>query len=221
MKKAVCILGLLMIVAAAPVHAQVGAKPLIGHFAFGYVQPQGKAGNLVDGGWNFSGGATFLENPNRPFGLRGDFSYSWFYAKDQTIDSASGGNVPTRIDDGFASMSSITLDAVYDLSHRQGKVGGYFGLGLGMYSRYWQLTQEALTSGIWCDPWTGWCYPVTGVGNVIADSDRLTKLGYQAVAAITFATSKGGQVYLEASYNYMDSSPHPTTYAPILLGFRW
>src|SRR5262249_46040066 len=98
--------------------------------------------------------------------------------------------------------------------------GGYIGLGAGMYTRYWQLTRTVITGGIWCDPWTGWCYPSTFPGQLIADSDRLTKIGYSAVAALTFPTSSGGQLYLQASYHYMNTDPSPTC-VPILLGCRW
>src|SRR5262245_21391572 len=219
MRKSICVLGRLVFLTASSAFASVGADPLTGHFAFGWVGPQGKAGDAVENGWNFSGGATFLEGPKRPIGLRTDFSYSWFYATDQIVDSANGSGAIARVDDGFASMWTITLDGVYDFSHGR-KVGGYFGLGLGMYTRYWQLTKTALVGGIWCDPWTGWCYPGTVAGDVIADSDRLRKIGYNAALAMTFALRSGSQMYIEASYHSMDTDP-ATTYLPVLLGWRW
>lgn len=219
MRKMTGLFALVLLATATSAFAQVGSKPLVGHFAFGWVDPQGKAGDAAESGWNFSGGATVFKDPHKPIGIRGDFAYNWFYATEGAVESANGSGAISQIDDGFASMTTITVDAIYDFS-RPGKVGGYFGLGLGMYSRYWQLTQTALVGGIWCDPWTGWCYPGTVAGQVIADSDRLTKIGYNAVAAITFPLKSGAQIYLEASYQYMDSSP-ATEYVPILFGMRW
>jgi hypothetical protein len=75
-------------------------------------------------------------------------------------------------------------------------------------------------SGIYCDPWTGWCYPYTTTGQIITDNDRLTKIGWNAVLAITFPMQSGGELYVEAAYHWMDSSP-ATEYMPILLGYRW
>jgi hypothetical protein len=219
MKKTVLLVLVVLFSTVSAAHAQIGSKPLVGHFAFGWVEPQGRAGDLVDSGWNFGGGATIFKDPAKPFGIRGDFEYNWFYASQDTINSANSGSV-VRIDDGFASMTTITVDAIFDLRQAH-KIGGYFGAGLGMYSRYWQLTNTVITGGIWCDPWTGWCYPTTFPGQVIAENDRLTKIGWNVTAAITFPLPSGSQMYLEASYHEMDSSPEKTTYLPILLGWRW
>jgi hypothetical protein len=219
MKKPIWLLVLLVLMTVPSAFAQVDSKPIVGHFAFGWVEPQDKAADVVEPGWNFSGGATW-KHPAKPLGLRLDFGYNWFYATKQTLESANGDGLVTRIDDGFASMTTLNLDVVWDFSHGK-KIGGYFGVGPGMYSRYWQLTFEALTSGIWCDPWTGWCYPITTVGNVIAENDRLTKIGANVVAAMTFRLPSGSQMYLEVNYNWMDTSPEKTIYMPILLGWRW
>jgi hypothetical protein len=219
MKKTVWLFVLLLLASTPSAFAQIGSKPMVGHFSFGWVEPQGKAADVVDPGWNFGGGVTMFKNPAKPFGIRGDFAYNWFYASQDTISDANTGFVG-HVDDGFASMTTITVDAIWDL-RKAHSIGGYFGLGTGMYSRYWQLTSTVLTSGIWCDPWTGWCYPVTQQGNLIHENDRLTKIGWQAEAAITFPMPSGSQMYLEVSYHEMDSSPHKTTYLPILLGWRW
>jgi hypothetical protein len=219
MNKATLLVALLVLSISPVAFAQVGSDPIVGHFAGGWVEPQGKTADVVDPGWNFSGGATFFRDPHKPLGIRLDVSYNWFWATKQTLDSANGSGAVQRVDDGFASMFAVTVDAIYDFS-RKGHIGGYIGAGLGGYTRYWQLTTETVVGGWWCDPWTGWCYPSTVPGYVVADSDRLTKMGYQAVAAITFPMPSGAQLYLEASYHWMDTDPS-TTYMPILLGWRW
>jgi hypothetical protein len=219
MKKTVWLFLLFLLASTPSAFAQIGSKPVVGHFSFGWVEPQGTASDVVDPGWNFGGGATVFKDPAKPFGIRGDFEYNWFYATQETINDANTGFVG-HVDDGFASMTTITIDGIFDLRKAHG-IGGYFGAGLGMYSRYWQLTSTVITSGIYCDPWTGWCYPTTFPGNLIHEDDRLTKIGWNAVAAITFPMPSGSQMYLEVTYHEMDSSPKKTTYLPILLGWRW
>jgi hypothetical protein len=217
MTRAVLALTLVLLVASTAAVAQVQSKPVVGHFAGGYAMPQGGASELVDNGWNISGGATFrLSNA---FGLRLDLGYSWFDATRQALDSANSGAV-VRVDDGWASMGNLSFDGLYEFGGK-GHIGGYFGAGLSIYSRYWALTREAIISGIWCDPWTGWCYPYTTVGDAISDNDRLTKLGYNAVLGITFPLRSGKQLYLEGAFHSMNTDPKRTEYLPILFGFRW
>jgi len=213
-------LGLVLVVlfATSGAFAQASSKPVVGHFALGYAEPLGTAGDFVDAGWNISGGVTMHPNPQKPFGIRGDFAYNWFYASHDTLKDANSGTI-VDIDDGFASMTSITIDAIWDL-RKAHSIGGYFGAGIGMYSRYWQLTNTVVTGGIWCDPWTGWCYPYTTVGDAIVDNDRLTKIGYNAVLAIAFPLQSGSEIYIEAAYHRMNTDP-ATEYLPIVLGWRW
>src|SRR5262249_24088902 len=137
MKRTLLLLVLAVLAGTPPALAQVGSDPITGHFAGGWVSPQGKTGDAVDSGWNFSGGATFYTRPNSPVGLRLDFDYNWFYASQDTINSANGGSALVKVDDGFASMTTISLEAVHDFRPK-GHIGGYIGLGAGMYTRYWQ-----------------------------------------------------------------------------------
>jgi hypothetical protein len=216
MMKRLRLLILLTFGSASALFAQ-DAKPIVGYAAVGWVDPQGKAGDIVDSGWGFSGGATFFPARKNSFGLRLDLGYNQFLAKHETLESGVGGNTIATIHDGKASMTTLGLDAVYDFSHQR-KVGGYIGAGAGMYTRRWQVTTTTSASGTWCDPLTGVCVGVGG-NTLATENDKLTKIGFDAVAAITFALSKG-QIYTEAAYRHMDSSP-ATTYVPVLVGYRW
>jgi hypothetical protein len=219
MKRVILVLAAILLAASTGVFAQASTKPVTGHFAIAYAEPLGKASDLVDAGWNISGGATLHPNPHKPFGIRFDLGYSWFDASRQAIDSANGDNALVRVDNGYASMGNFSTDALYEFGGK-GHVGGYFGVGPSVYTRYWALTRESLVSGIWCDPWTGWCYPYTTVGQVITDNDRLTKIGWNAVLAITFPLRSGSEIYIEGAYHRMNTEP-ATEYIPILLGWRW
>jgi hypothetical protein len=87
--------------------------------------------------------------------------------------------------------------------------------GGGGYHRYAALTATTLVA--YCDPYWGWCYPATG--QAVTNSDSLTKWGWSAAAGITFNLGQG-QLYLEARYHWMETSP-TTQYFPILLGYRF
>jgi hypothetical protein len=219
MKRIVPAFTLVLLVASTGVFAQANSKPITGHIAGGYAEPLGSAGDFVDAGWNISGGVTMHPNPQKPFGIRFDLGYSWFDANKQTLDSANNSGATVRVDDGYASMGNLSIDGLYEFGGK-GHIGGYFGAGISSYTRYWALTREALVSGIYCDPWTGWCYPYTTTGDAIADNDRLTKIGWNAVLAVTFPLQSGSEIYIEAAYHRMNTDP-ATEYLPIVLGIRW
>jgi hypothetical protein len=219
MKRLALALILVLVAASSGAFAQVGTKPVAGYIAGGYAQPFGKTDDVVNPGWIFSGGVVMHEDPKNPFGIRLDFGYAWFWADKKAIESANDSGATVRVDDGYASMFNISADGIYEFGGH-GRVGGYFGAGISSYTRYWAATRESIVNGIYCDPWTGWCYPYTTTGDAIVSNDRLTKIGWNAVLALTFPMQSGGEVYIEAAYHWMDSDP-ATEYLPILLGYRW
>ena len=123
-----------------------------------------------------------------------------------------------RIDDGNGSVWSLTADALWEFGGN-GKIGGFVGVGIGGYKRRVELTSEVLVSGIYCDPWWGWCYPATAVGDEVTDSDTVTKFGYNAAIGITFPVGEG-DLYLEARYHRMDTHT-ATEFLPIMIGYRF
>jgi len=211
------LLFLSMILMAAPAaFAAVGDGPTITHFAFGYSAVQGDASDFVDDGWNISGGVTIMPNPQKPFGIRFDVAYNWWDIDPQDISDSSGVLV-AQVDDGSASMFSVTSQALFNFGG-DGKLGGYLAVGIGGYSRYANLSTTAYTTGIYCDWW--YCYPATVSGQVVVADDRLTKFGYNAGLGLTFELASGSQFYLEVQYHYMISDP-ATEYMPILVGWRF
>jgi hypothetical protein len=218
MKRAAWLLvsGVLVVATTMPANAQAERKEVQGYFAGGYVAPVAKASEFLSDGWNLSGGAIFRPNPSNPFAARLDFGISRMNASQGVVNFANSAGL--RADDGFARMGNLTLEGLWEFG-KPGHVGGYIGVGFGGYRRYTALTATALVSGIYCDPWWGWCYPYTTVGDVVTKDDSLTKFGYSASVGVTFPAGPG-EMYLEARWHYMISDP-ATEYIPILIGYRF
>lgn len=206
------VFGVLAVAATMPAQAQ-DKKEVQGYVAGGYVMPEGRAGDFLNAGWNISGGAIFRPKPDKPFGIRVDLGYSSMDANTSAISIANSQGI--HADDGYMSMGNLTAEIMYEFGKPSGKVGGYIAAGGGGYHRYAALTANTLVA--YCDPYWGWCYPANG--QAVTNSDSLTKWGWSAAAGITFNVGSG-QLYLEARYHWMETSP-TTQYFPILLGYRF
>jgi opacity protein-like surface antigen len=212
MKRATWIVtGLALIVAAGIPAVAQSRKEVQGYLAGGYVLPEGKVSDYLNGGWNLSGGAILRPAPEHPFGIRFDLGYSSMGASSSTINAANSAGA-LRVDTGYMSMGNLTADALWEFGNPE-HIGGYLGLGVGGYRRY--ATLQAYVPAGYCGYWG--CYTYTGVQNIVDDS--LTKFGYNASLGMTFAVGTG-QMYVEARYHYMISSPS-TQYIPILIGYRF
>jgi hypothetical protein len=209
------VLGVLAVSVAMPTHAQ-DKKEVQGYIAGGYVMPEGRAGDYLDDGWNISGGVIFRPAPDKPFGVRLDLGYSSMDANSTAIEAATAQGL--RVDDGYVSLGNLTAEVLWEFGN-PGKFGGYVAVGGGGYRRYAALTTTVLTNGVICDPWWGYCYPAVVTGQAVAQSDSLTKWGWSAAAGATFAVGSG-QLYLEARYHWMMSSP-TTEIFPVLIGYRF
>jgi len=203
---------------AAPAHAQGTTKKQIeGYIAGGYVLSEGDTGDFTDDGWDISGGVIFRPAPDRPFAFRADVGYNWFDANRTAIDVAQSQGL--FVNDGDMSLGTLTVEAMYEFGGNGG-VGGYVAVGFGGMRRYGQLTTTVPVSGIWCDPWTGFCYPGYTQGQAVVADDTLTKFEYSVGAGVTFPVG-GGTMYVEARYHWMNADDPSTQMLPILLGYRF
>jgi hypothetical protein len=219
MKRVVCSLALIpMFLTSAALAQSHAPKPVEGYIAGGYSTVTGTTSDFVNDGWNISGGAIMHPNLHSPLAIRVDVGYNYFNASRNAIEEANA-NSPVRTDDGWASMFTITVDALWSFG-KPDHPNLYVGLGVGGYRRYVQLTQEALLGGTVCDPWWGICYPAVVPGDVITADDKLTKFGYNAALGMTFPTKGGGALFVEGRYHRMESE-NPTEYIPIVFGYRW
>jgi hypothetical protein len=192
-------------------------KPVVAHIAAGYAAPLHQAGDLFDGGYEISGGATLHFSPTSRAGMRLELGYNHFDATHQVLDSTSFPR-SARVDDGYLSVTRLAVDFLYDFGG-QGRVGGYFAVGAGAYSQYITSTETVLVGGIACDPIFPLCVAF-GEGQIIHDSDRTTKLGNDVSLALTIKVGAGKQLYVEGSYRRVHIED-PTQYVPIVVGFRF
>jgi len=190
-------------------------KPIVWHAAAGYAQPLWHTGDLFDGGYSVSGGATFHSRTGSHAALRLEAGYDRFDATQQVVESDTSPK-NAQVDEGYLSMTRLVADVLYDWTGK-GRVGFYFGGGVGGYSRYLTLTRTSLGE-LSCDP-LGNCV-LAGEGFVIHDTDRTTKFGYDFSAALTIATGSNSQIYFEGSYRRVHTDPR-AQYVPLLVGFRF
>lgn len=197
--------------------AQSTKKQVQGYVAGGYVISEGDTAEFVDDGWNVSGGAIYRPAAGSNFALRFDLGYSWFDANSRTIALAQAAGL--IVNDGDMSLGTLSAEAMYEFGGG-GRIGGYIAAGIGGMRRYGQLTTTVPIGGIWCDPWTYYCYPGYVPGQAVVADDSLTKFFYSVAGGVTFPVGNG-EMYVEARYNWMEAENPSTQTLPILLGYRF
>ncbi len=102
-------------------------------------------------------------------------------------------------------------------------VGFYLTAGVGVDYLEGKITDNGLVYyPPVCDPWFWWCIPGgVGPGTIVVFSEDTMEFSWNAGVGLTFDLSSGSQIYLEARYETVDTSPRETEYIPIVLGYRW
>jgi opacity protein-like surface antigen len=199
-------------------------KDWFGHFAIGYVVPEGDAADVVDSTWMLSGGATWWPGA---VGLDFDLGWADFDVSNEAIQKINDAISQDPLNDGTVNDGSIstwwlTTDAIWS-PENEGTVSFYIAGGIGAYYLDGQLTTTGL---IYyppsCDPWyPWWCYPGgVGTGNYVVGSQSEWEFGYNAGIGLNIELASGSQIYLEAKYHYIDTNT-AVTIIPIQIGFRW
>ena len=57
--------------------------------------------------------------------------------------------------------------------------------------------------------------------DVIVGSDTSNAVGGNVGIGLTFRLGNDSQIFLEAKYQYMDTSPKSTEWVPVTIGYRW
>jgi len=209
-------LAAIVVLASTDVRAVDG--PVVGHFSFGVSLPQGDAGDALEDGWAFHGGATWFSQKRPNLGLRMDLGIDWFDVRSAVLggidtDEFLPGVQPP--DNGYARAWSGTVDLLWSPSS-QGSVGWYLVAGVGVYYTQAELSEDGF--GVYCDPWWYWCYGVEG--EYIIKSKSNWEWGLNAGAGLTFKAGPGTEFYLEAVYHWLDTK-NSAELVPISLGVRW
>ena len=218
--------GILALFAAIVVLAGSSAwavdEPVVGHISFGASLPQGDTGDFLEDGWAIHGGATWF-SPTRPaFGLRLDFGIDWYDIKGEILDQIDTNpdqEGVQRPDNGYARAWSGTVDVVWN-PRTDGAVGWYLLAGAGIYYTKAELSENGYTTGYWCDPWWGICYPGIYEGEYLVDSASNWEWGLNAGAGLTFKVGAESEMYLEAVYHWIDTE-NGSEIVPVSLGVRW
>lgn len=206
------IFGLVLVPATADAQFDKSWQQWFGHIAAGYSSPQGDTGNILSGGWNISGGATYKPN-DWPLGIVMELGYNDFGITQDALDfyESSGGD---------ASIWSLTAGGIWALK-TGGRVGFNVQAGFGAYYSQGQLTEPGYTCGTICDPhYPWWCWWGCTPGAVVDDSVSSIDFGYTIGAAITFRLESDSVIYLEAKYHWVGTES-TSTFMPINVGFRW
>lgn len=195
----------------------LAARPIVGHVAAGTAGTLGDVEGFFERGWQASAGATFHFSPTVPVGMRLDFGYARLPIIEQALDT---GFFPAQVqvEDGHLAMTHLVLDALYEFGEPQ-QLGGWFGAGVGVFHRRIEATTSTPVP-ILCPDNPVFPICAAGPGERVETDDRLTQIGYQFAAGLSFPMTSGAEIFLEARYQYMATDP-ATEIVPIVLGFRW
>lgn len=179
----------------------------------GFTEPEGRAGNNLNTGWNldFRGGY----KPTRNLALDLDFNYNRWNLNNAALGRYGEPN-------GYTTIWSLSfLPVVHGSPYWH--VAPYAFAGPGLYYRNLTLTTPALVNSIYCDPFFGFCYPATfGVDQVVASSTTY-KMGVNGGAGIEIRLGQSHvKAFGEARYSRMFTT-HGTdlTFVPVTFGLRW
>jgi opacity protein-like surface antigen len=179
----------------------------------GFSVPRARAGSNINTGWNLD--------------VRGGYNISQYFLADLdfgfnrwTLNSSALARAAQP--GGYADVWSLTFAPVVRLSPHS-TVDFYVVGGAGLYHRGLNFTQPALFTTLTCDPFFGYCYPVTVTGNQVVASFSTYKFGYNAGAGLEFRLGQTGwKAFTEARYNEMFTSRGKNlTYIPVTFGVRW
>lgn len=179
----------------------------------GFTVPNGRSGLYLNNGWNldFRGGYNVSQY------FLADLDFAFDRSNLSSLALARAGQPG-----GYADVWSLTFAPMVRLTPRS-PVGVYLIGGAGLYHRGLNFTQPATFTSFGCDPFFGYCYPVTVTGNQVVASYSTYKFGYNAGAGLEFKIGQTGlRAFAEARYNEMFTSRGKNlTYTPATFGIRW
>jgi len=199
-------------------------KNWFGHFSGSWVMPQSTAGDVLDDGWKLSGGATYWPE-HWPVGLVFDLGYSDMDISsdairriNNAIENAGGEG---KINSGDYDDWSVSVNATWSPSDNG--AGFYIIGGVGVDFVEGRIKQTGLVYyPPVCDPWFWWCYPGgVGPGSIVVGKRSSTEFGVNLGIGWAFRVGLDSQLFIEARYYTIDTSPKSTEMLPITIGYRW
>ena len=198
-------------------------KSWFGHIDGSYSLAQGDAGDVLDDGFSIGGGAMYWPE-DWAVGLVLDLDYSEFDISSSTIREINDAIIESggegMLTGGDVTNWALSVNLTWSPTEGQG-----FYL-IGGASVNWIEGRVTETGLIYfppiCDPWFWWCTPGgVGPGTVTAASVDSTEFGWNAGLGWAFEVGTGSQIYIEARFNSINTSPLGTDYLPLTIGYRW
>ena len=199
-------------------------KSWFGHFDGSFTLPQGDAGDVLDDGFSLSGGAMYWPEEWK-VGLVLDLDYTELNISSSSIrdinDAIEDADGEGSLNGGDVTVWSLTVNATWSPSDTGS--GFYLIGGIGVYDVEGRVTERGVVFfPPVCDPWFWWCHPGgVGPGNVLRASTSSTEFGWNAGLGWAFEVGTGSQLYLEARFHSVSTSPLGTDYLPLTVGYRW
>jgi len=221
------LLGLALVCAWNP--AEAGARPdkgkdIFGHLATGWLMPEGDFGTVTDDDWSLNGGVLYWPE-DWAIGLNFDLAYSKSDLKRSVVNAINQqlmGMGAGSITGGHAEIWGLNANGVWG-PDTNGPIGFYLTAGVGLDYVQGKITDNGLVYyPPICDPWLWWCIPGgVGPGTIVVLSEDTTEFSWNAGVGVTFELSSGSQIFVEARYETIETSPRETEYIPVVVGYRW
>lgn len=211
-----------MVALAGPASAQ---KPVTWQINAGYPIAVGTTSDFMTGQFSWGAGLRYSP-PDAAWGLRLDVRNSRFDGKTEALQAILDAFDATG---ASARTWDFTLQGEIGMP-KDAKVRLYAIGGVGYYNRYGKLTEPALVTGCYWDPWWGYiCGSGVAEETVVSKSDWA--FGVNAGAGISFNAGRGASIFVEGVYNLMftansdpdnpSASGSNTTWMPIYIGVRF
>ena len=186
--------------------------------------------NYTSGGFSWGGGVRYSPT-DAVWGIRFDIRNSRFggdaAAIQKTLDSLGISEAYNK--DGYVRTWDFALAGELGTS-KDNKLRGYVLAGVNFSNKYAALTEPAVYSGCYWDPWWGYVCG-SGVADEVVANQNVWEFGYNVGGGVSMDMGRGASLFLEAVYTNIGGSSVDTPsgsktskslgYVPIYLGVRF
>jgi opacity protein-like surface antigen len=208
---AICLFGIAAL--AAPAFAQTNERRFMFSVGGGPSSPVDNTSGRLNLGWNATVGAGVNLHPR--VGLLAEFGFNNFGVSTQELTAIG-------VPDGSARIYSVTLNPIIRFNPG-GRFDAYVMGGGGYYRRTLEFTEPTIALDTAFDPFYGVFFPVAVPTNTVLGSFSQNKAGINGGGGVSFRIrdDSNAQVFAEARYHHIYTTPVSTPIIPVTFGFRW
>ncbi len=177
----------------------------------GYDMPQGDAGDFTDDDYSALLGVV-LAPAQQALSYYADFQYSEYDLAPEVVDFF-------QAQDGSIRRYSVSTGVQWTTPAR-GAFAFYANVGIAGHYLDFNLDELAASTAVVCEPWWWWCVSQAGVGEVAAESEGTTRLGYSAGLGVDLRLGDSGKLFLEGRHNWVELDD-TIRYVSVMFGYRW